>query len=97
MGAPKKLYLATDLESYDIPQTGKTVARIVRKIFGGIEVIDVRLWHLNRKQDAHYPSRHQGICLKADAWKEVIKIFQEKLSVDIYQPSADSTVPQTDS
>ena len=89
--------LATDLESYDVPQTNATVIRIVRKIFNGTEVVDARLWHRNKRKDDFYPSRHQGLCLRASAWKEVIKIFQDKLSLDIYQPGADSTVPQTDS
>lgn len=79
----KRPYLATDLESFDIPQTDLTVIRIVRKLYGGTEVIDVRLWHLNKKTGEYYPRRTQGLCLNIKAWDDIYRMFKSNLKPDL--------------
>lgn len=82
MPKAKRPYLAHDLETHDIHQTPETVIRVCRKTFGGEEVVDIRLWHLNKKSGEFYPRKFQGICLKTHALRDVIRVLKDKMNID---------------
>lgn len=63
--------LGHDLDAIDIPQTDQTVVRVCKKVWGGVELIDVRKWRRNKKDKTLYPGR-QGVCLNREAWVRVI-------------------------
>lgn len=67
--------LALDLETYEKALSEKTVLRLCRKVFGGEEVIDLRLWKLAKKGYL-YPSRN-GICMRSSFWKDALKLFSD--------------------
>lgn len=85
---PKRPNLGVDLDTFDIAQTGNTVIRICRKVFGDDEVIDCRLWYRNKLTNEYYPRRAQGICLKLKSWRSVLRVFKDKLNME-------SDAPQT--
>ena len=87
-----------ELEHFDIYLTPKTVLRLCRKVYGAEEVLDLRMWGVD-KRESLYPKRGQGICMRAQGWELALKLFR-----DNHLPATRTTietnnltVPQTDS
>lgn len=75
----ENIKVAEDLDTFTIPLTSDTVIRICRKIYLGNEVIDCRLWFRNKKNEQYYPRKGQGMCLRPNAWKEILGVFNNNL------------------
>lgn len=88
--------LAQDLDSITIPQTEKVVIKVCRKLFGGKEVIDVRLWFKNPISQEFYTTKRQGICLNIEAWKK-IKGALEAMNIYTSNEQVDSHLPDSPS
>ena len=94
----KRPDIGLELEHFDGHISERTVIRICLKVFGKEEVLDLRLWHVD-KQGKLYPGRGQGICMRASSWELALKLFKDnhlpRTRTD--ELTVDSTVPQTDS
>lgn len=71
-----KYHLAVTLDSFQKPVSPLTVLRVSRKVFGGVEAIDLRLWGLT-KDGKTYPKKGKGICMLTSNWKVAMQIFNE--------------------
>lgn len=72
---PKQYDANNDMGSYDANVSDSTVMRLSRKLFEGVEYLDLRQWRKDKSGKLY--ATHKGVCMRHSFWKLALQLFKD--------------------